>query len=93
MTNFTAEAFCYLGIGVCVVMLRIYVRACRQRAERPRLAADDILMICALVPYTTAIVLAFLVGERYGGIANGGMTDAYRAALPRDSKEFVQRCV
>lgn len=92
MTSFTAEAFSYLGLGVVCVLCRIHVRIQQQRGIR-NLTADDYLMIFVLVPYTTEIVLAYFVGSRYSGLANGGMTDEQRATLQPGSTEYSWRYV
>jgi hypothetical protein len=91
MTTYPVEVFSFMGIGIAVVMLRTYVRVTRHRGERTHLAADDVLMICALIPYTVELVLAYFVGKRYGGLTNGAMSDEYRATLSPHTKEFSQR--
>lgn len=92
MSNFTAEAFSYMGIGICVVAARIWVRIWQQ-SKMWHLAADDFLMILVLVPYITEIILAYLVRASFHGLSNGGMTDEERATLSPDSTEYSWRYV
>lgn len=90
MAAFITEAFCYLGIVICLVAFRVYVRA-RQQYGIGNLAADDYIMVAALVPYTTETVLAHFVRARFAGLTNGGMTPEQRSALSPDDEEYAWR--
>lgn len=89
MASFATEGFTYLAISYLIVGLRLAIRV-RQAGIR-NLFADDYLMIIALLPYTTETILAYLVGERFHGLTNSGMTDEERANLKVDSDEYGWR--
>ncbi|KAF7556521.1 hypothetical protein G7Z17_g1313 [Cylindrodendrum hubeiense] len=86
---FAAEAFTLLSLGICIIFLRTYARI-RQVGVRG-FEADDYLMLLVIVPYTIETSLAYTVGAKYSGLTNSAMTDAYRAALDPDSKEYQDR--
>lgn len=89
MTSFTAEGFSYLAISYAIIALRLVIRV--RQAGISNLFADDYLMILSLVPYTTETILAYMVGQRFHGLTNSGMTDAERSSLSVDSEEYAWR--
>jgi hypothetical protein len=84
-----AEGFTLLSLSVAVVFIRILIRG--RQAGFSNLAADDYLMIGALVPFIAETALAHDVVARYNGLTNSGLTDDERAALSPDSDEYAWR--
>ncbi|KAH7113532.1 hypothetical protein EDB81DRAFT_848667 [Dactylonectria macrodidyma] len=89
MTNFTAEAFTLLSIGLSVLGLRICVRT-RTMGMR-NLEWDDYFMIAAAFLYSAETALAYTVGAYWQGLANNGMTNEERKALDTRSQEYLFR--
>jgi hypothetical protein len=88
---FVAEAFTYLSLSITIIALRLCIRV-KQVGIR-HLYADDYFMLLAVVPYVTEVVLAYLVGAKFGGLSNSGMTPAQRMALSPSSEEWASRLV
>lgn len=89
MASFASEGFTYLALSFAIVIIRLLIRI--RQAGISNLFADDYLMIVALLPYTTETILAYMVGKRFHGLTNSGMTDAERAGLSVDSDEYAWR--
>lgn len=89
MASFASEGFTYLALSFLIVCIRLLIRI--RQAGISNLFADDYLMIVALLPYTTETILAYMVGQRFNGLTNSGMTDAERASLSVDSEEYGWR--
>ncbi|KAH7324220.1 hypothetical protein B0I35DRAFT_406053 [Stachybotrys elegans] len=89
--EFNVEVWTLLAVGSMVTILRTYARI--KSVGLRRLQPDDFLVWIALIFYAAESALAYSVGEVARGMANNGMTDAHRAALPTDSEEFRLRVV
>ncbi|KAK7428205.1 hypothetical protein QQZ08_005271 [Neonectria magnoliae] len=89
VSAFAAEAFTLLSLGIMIIFLRTYARI-RQVGVR-NFEADDYLMLLVIVPYTIETALAYTVSAKYEGLTNSAMTDAARAALAVDSREYKLR--
>lgn len=87
--SFAAEAFTLLSIGISVIGLRTFARI-RQVGVR-NFEADDYLMLLAIVPYTIETALAYIVGAKFHGLTNSGMTDEERKALSPNTEEYTWR--
>ncbi|KAI4591734.1 hypothetical protein KJ359_012657 [Pestalotiopsis sp. 9143b] len=88
-TSALNEVFILMGIGLVIILLRLYARW--EAVGFNRWEADDYLMILAMGVYSGESALAYKVVAKYGGIANNGMTDEERAALSPDSEEYQNR--
>lgn len=89
MSSFASEGFTYLALSFVIVAIRLSIRV--RQAGLSNLFVDDYLMIVALLPYTTETVLAYMVGQKYHGLTNSGMTDEHRASLSVDDEEYAWR--
>ncbi|CAG9997247.1 unnamed protein product [Clonostachys byssicola] len=85
------EVWTLLAFGILVTMLRTYARV--KAVGFKGLQPDDYLVWVAVTFYAFESALAYSVGEYAMGMANNGMTDAHRAALPVDSQEYHLRVV
>ncbi|KAI0170231.1 hypothetical protein BJ166DRAFT_190729 [Pestalotiopsis sp. NC0098] len=83
------EVFILLGIGLAIILLRLYARW--EAVGFSRWEADDYLMILVMGAYSTESALAYQVVANYDGLANNGMTDQQRADLSPDSDEYRMR--
>ncbi|KAL1649513.1 hypothetical protein SLS58_001569 [Diplodia intermedia] len=87
--SFGNEAFTLLALGIVVICCRLAARI-RMVGVR-QLDFDDYLMCFVAVVYSLETATAYLVGARYMGLANNGMTDDERAALDPSSHEASLR--
>lgn len=89
--EFNRELWILLSFGTLVTVLRTYarVRAVGFRNLQP----DDYLAWVGMTFYGIESGLAYSVGAYARGLANNGMTDAHRAALPVDSEEHRLRVI
>ncbi|OMP86612.1 hypothetical protein BK809_0003783 [Diplodia seriata] len=87
--SFGNEAFTLLSLGIVVICCRLAARV-RMVGVR-QLDFDDYLMCFVAVVYSLETATAYLVGARYMGLANNGMTDDERAALDPSSHEASLR--
>ncbi|KAM7195747.1 hypothetical protein V8F20_007317 [Naviculisporaceae sp. PSN 640] len=88
-TNFTIEAFTLLGIGIAIIILRLYARI--STVGLSRLQPDDALMSLAAIVYSIETALAYSVGAYWSGLANNNMSDEDRISLEPQSREYQQR--
>ncbi|GME56205.1 Short-chain dehydrogenase/reductase SDR [Neofusicoccum parvum] len=86
---FTNEAFTLLSLGIAVVICRLAARI--RTVGVKKLDYDDYLMCFVTVVYSFETATAYLVGTRYMGLANNGMTPDERAALDLSSHEASLR--
>jgi hypothetical protein len=87
--RFYNELWILLGVGSLVTILRTVARV--RKAGLRKLYGDDVLALVALIFYGIESGLAYSVGAHARGLANNGMTDAHRAALPTNSEEYRLR--
>jgi hypothetical protein len=87
--RFYNELWILLGVGSLVTILRTIARV--RKAGLRKLYGDDVLALVALIFYGIESGLAYSVGAHARGLANNGMTDAHRAALPTNSEEYRLR--
>ncbi|KAB5545543.1 hypothetical protein GE09DRAFT_1243211 [Coniochaeta sp. 2T2.1] len=87
--SFTIEAWTYLAICIVIVAGRVAARL--HITGWRNVSPDDILMVVALLLYTAETAIAHYVGAWWLGLANSGMTDAERAAVSPQSREYHLR--
>ncbi|OOF93960.1 hypothetical protein ASPCADRAFT_18222, partial [Aspergillus carbonarius ITEM 5010] len=90
MANADTEAFILLAVGLCFILLRIYVRW-GQVGSPLNFAVDDYLMPLAGLGFTVETVAAHLVRSTFSGLTNSYMTDEQRAAVDPSSREYYDR--
>ncbi|KAK2612670.1 hypothetical protein QQS21_001287 [Conoideocrella luteorostrata] len=89
--EFNRELWTLLFFGTLATVLRTYSRV--RAMGFLRLQPDDYLAWVAMTLYGIESGLAYSVGVFAHGLANNGMTDAHRAALPTNSEEHGLRVV
>ncbi|KAI1802410.1 hypothetical protein F4811DRAFT_573079 [Daldinia bambusicola] len=86
---FTREVWGLQGASYIVIALRYYSKYSIMGWHG--LAWDDALMLVATLVYTAESTMAYLVVAHWKGLSNNAMTDAYRAALDPNSREWYLR--
>ncbi|KAK3688197.1 hypothetical protein B0T22DRAFT_364254, partial [Podospora appendiculata] len=86
---FSIEAYTLLGVGLAIIVLRLYTRITTVGIQR--LQPDDYLMVLAAIVYSAETVLAYGVGTYWHGLANNAMTDEQRRLLDPSSEEYMMR--
>ncbi|KFA71447.1 hypothetical protein S40288_04305 [Stachybotrys chartarum IBT 40288] len=83
------EVWTLYAIGVCVTILRTYARLKSVGIRNFR--ADDFLVWGAVLFYSAQTALAHSIVSAAHGVANNGMSDDERAALPPNDPEYHAR--
>ncbi|KAK0650744.1 hypothetical protein DIS24_g6525, partial [Lasiodiplodia hormozganensis] len=87
--SFASEAFTLLSLGIVIIGCRLAARI-RMVGVR-KLDFDDYLMCFVAIVYALETAAAYLVGSRYMGLANNGMSDEERSMLNPSSHEATLR--
>ncbi|KAI0539189.1 hypothetical protein GGR58DRAFT_465504 [Xylaria digitata] len=87
--SFYIQLWTLYSVGILVTILRTYARV--KAVGIRNLRADDLLIWIAMLFYSIQAALGYSVGHAAHGLANSGMTDTERAALPADDPEYQMR--
>ncbi|KAM3069507.1 hypothetical protein ACMFMG_005615 [Clarireedia jacksonii] len=87
--NFIAEVWTFWAIALAFIVLRFYARLWTLGWKK--LGLEDALMIWACISYTLEATCSYYLSVVWKNYSNAGMTDAERAALDPDSKEWQYR--
>lgn len=89
--TFNITIWTLYAFGVLVTALRTYARV--KAVGWKHFEADDYLVWVAVLLYSTQSTLGYEIGHLAHGLANNGMTDAQRAALPSSDPEYNMRVI
>lgn len=89
LRDFFIEASILLTLSFLVILLRVSIRI--RHVGFRGLHPDDYLMMLVIIPFTTEVALAYVGGDKYGGLLNSGMSDGQRANLSPDNPEHHKR--
>ncbi|PQE29458.1 Integral membrane pth11 protein [Rutstroemia sp. NJR-2017a WRK4] len=87
--NLIAEIWTCWAIALAFVVLRFYTRLWTLGWKK--LGLEDALMIWAWISYTVEATSSYYLSVVWRNLSNAGMTDAERASLDPDSKEWRYR--